>query len=420
MIFWKWINSINIWWFYTKKFFKSPLAYIGIFFLPLMFIVGLGSILHTSGIFVETIGFSLLFIEAITFGSTYFSMKKSTLSNNSELSNMKNYEINFAVFLLMMVVGGLTLIYSVGLFILIEHYTNILVDLYAWDATSPFMHANGVDVTETIKIRWADVDFWAVLYYGFLYTAVMYSLSIFLTAFTNTQKTFFIMILGFITYTLIFGGIMSTMFGASDAKNVPMVPTEETPLVASPWKAPALNLNQHSWAMYASFLNPLYWVNEWGFFLFGNHAYYNIQFNEQITIDSTWISDNLTKNFDVYFKLHEGTFVASNFDSNLYEQNLYHLSYTANGNEFSLYNYSNNEVPIYSSDQILTSKKIEVSSGDVFSIKQTQSLAPNIKYFKWSESWQYNASLILPYAFILVFEFSTNIINYYKRKKSKQ
>lgn len=365
--------------FYIHKFFQTPFAYFGVIFLPLLFAIGICSIIPVWVAFVSSVGTSILFLELIAFGTTYFVINSSTINNNNNLTKISKNVQNISIFFFMFTIGLITLVYSMLIIFAFEHFTNLLMDRWFFWPSSPFI--NSGQTTEKVILRWSDLEFGALIYYVFLYTVILFSISILVTSMTDSSKTYFLFFFAVILIVLVFGGIISSSFGS----NNPETGEVELGIIASPWREYVLTPSNGSWLFFVSCLVPFYWINQWAFTLFGNIAYY------QINISETYAGGVITIPAGTILNLSNGT------------------------NVFSFVVHSEITFDVNSGNQFLTP---DFLAGKTIELKFITSLTDNLNRWLWTESLQYNLSLVLPWLYSVFYFLLADVINHQKFKNS--
>ena len=199
------INIINL---QFKSIVASNMMLFSIFLLPLIMMIGMGSLLPTSVLVAPVFSAIPMLIIGVVFSNLYFSLEKSTFKDNSKLSN----------------VGRKTRIISMWIitfsFVTISQFINIIL-LIIFESNDVFFMDRFTFYSQTnyhaLDIIWKDVQWGNFIYFVFMTQLISLATYTFTIQFFNDLRTFSIFLITYFFLVLIFGGVVSIMFLANQS-----------------------------------------------------------------------------------------------------------------------------------------------------------------------------------------------------------
>lgn len=267
-------TSSNTYVLMMKKHMLSSSFYIGNILIPFFCSLCLGIFFPFSYSAIWIFFISLTFSTFASYGTLFFTIKKSTMMKNIEITNNETITLYFATFWVLLSTSFLTIFVD-----LIFSYFFNYIEL----TTNKFIFLNDINMNYNY-IQYSEIWWNLLVYYWITQTLLIFSLSFFIEQILKTQKNFFIFVFTYILGGIVFSGIFSSTLSVnSDTFSVQVVTkdifenwnqTERQGYVEKLlWGSPMWKISQ---------LWPHYGLNQICFNIIESGSYYYGEGNEKI------------------------------------------------------------------------------------------------------------------------------------------
>lgn len=198
----------------SKSHFRGSSFYLGNVLIPMMISLGVLAFMTIQVGFIWIMFLSVTFAGLATYGTLFFSIRKSTMIKNIEITANETTSLYFATFFVMLVSIFLTMaVCLLSMFILDK--TGYAMTHLMFGRTD----VSGDDgaMLSVFAIQWLAIQWSMIIYYGFVQTFLCFSMAFFIEQTTNTQRNFFLIVLIYIVAGIFFAGIFSgTLYVSED------------------------------------------------------------------------------------------------------------------------------------------------------------------------------------------------------------
>ncbi|NQX83174.1 MAG: hypothetical protein HRS50_00465 [Mycoplasmataceae bacterium] len=187
-----------------KNHFKSSSFYLGNLLIPIMIVFSCGILFPIYYSFIWMLFISMSFSAFAAYGTLFFTIRKSTMMKNVDMTANESSTLYLATLLIMLSVTFIT-------------FVVIILTLISFDNFGFLSHQwffNNSNNLEGIKsINWFNIWWDMIGYYWITQSILVFSMSFFIEQLVSTQKNFFIIVFIYMLGGLFFGGIFSpTMY----------------------------------------------------------------------------------------------------------------------------------------------------------------------------------------------------------------
>ncbi len=178
--------------------FRGSSFYLGNVFIPMMITFGVATFMPIVTGFTWILFISLTFTGLATYGTVFFTIRKSTIVKNINLTTTETAPLYFATFMLLGVSLFITINVIIGFAFILDRVGYLMEDFIIYE--------EGV----VWNVSWIRVYTHPVLWYYWLEQMLLcFSLSFFAEKIVTTQKNFFMFVFTYLLAGIFFSGIMS-------------------------------------------------------------------------------------------------------------------------------------------------------------------------------------------------------------------
>ncbi len=210
--------SFNTYWLMIRNHFRSSSFYLGNVLIPFIVTVAAGIYFPITFGFVWMVFLSMTFAGLSTYGTLFFTIRKSTMVKNIQMTANESGTLYFATFWVIFTSLFVTLIFVLATIFILEE-TGLIGNAFFYnkmDLESPWL-------TPSDWINYWVIDFkevwWSMIfYYWIIQTFVCFSMAFFIEKVVSTQKNFFIIVLIYIIGGLVFAGLFTNSLDVEDGQ----------------------------------------------------------------------------------------------------------------------------------------------------------------------------------------------------------
>ncbi|CRX36976.1 / / hypothetical protein / 458386:459498 Reverse [Candidatus Hepatoplasma crinochetorum] len=278
------IDFFDMLYFHIKKYFTSFTTFF-LYFIPVLFIVFLGTIapiyLLTAGIYSSSLIVSTFFV----FSTCFFRIKSSTLIKYHKIK-LKNLYISTLI--TVFISNFLITVYVTLLIFILTQIGYIYND---W-----FFNYN-INLTE-ITTTFNSINWGLFVYFFFATTIITYLIALFFTLFVKSQAKFLFITVFILFYTFCFGGVLQPWFYPSPIYNSESYYDPSSNLIIV---EPQILYEDNIVPFVFSLLCPFWYINVLTRFMFSNismhynnfQEYINLLLNNNALIGSSYIGQEV-------------------------------------------------------------------------------------------------------------------------------
>ncbi len=192
----------------ARAHFKGSSFYLGNVLIPILVATGVGAFMPMAYGFIWVLFIAITFSGLSTYGTVFFTIRKSTIIKNINMTANETGSLYFSTFLLLGVSMFATML------VIIEY--TMFLDLIGYSMYSLSYYSG--DPSKLWYVSWPDVFLSGGLWYYWIEQIFLcFSLSFFVEKVVSTQKNFFIFALIYIVAGIFFSGMISnTLYINSD------------------------------------------------------------------------------------------------------------------------------------------------------------------------------------------------------------
>lgn len=211
------VVSSNSYTLMLQNHFKSSSFYLGNILIPVMTVFSCSILFPITFSFIWMLFISMAFTSFSSYGTLFFTIKKSTMMKNINLTMNESASLYIATLLIILTTTFITLGVILGSLAILDSLGMVS---HSWFYETP--------TTETAQhINWKNIWWEMLFYYWFLQALIAFSISFVIENLLSTQKNYFIVIFIYMLAGFFFGGIMSGTLDTDGTGSITVITDEQ-------------------------------------------------------------------------------------------------------------------------------------------------------------------------------------------------